>query len=96
MILALSLVQSSIMLLASIIIVHAVALIIMCIILFPSLPCSGSSYVNKSQEVEGLSKEFVSEKAPRSGVGVAANGSLFLLQVIYTDTIMACTILSCR
>ena len=43
--------------------------------------CSGSSYVNKSQEIEGLSQMFVSEKAPRSGVGVAANGSLFLLQV---------------
>ncbi len=38
--------------------------------------------MNKSKEIEGLAVNFVNEKAPRTGVGVAKNGSLLLLQVL--------------
>ena len=45
---------------------------------------SGKIYVNMSAQLEGLPGKFVSEKAPRTGVCAASNGSLLLVQVRQT------------
>ena len=41
----------------------------------------GEDNVNISATVEGLSKEFVTEKAPRTGLCAARNGTLIIVQV---------------
>ena len=41
----------------------------------------GGDNVNVSATMEGLSKEFVTEKAPRTGLCAARNGTLIIVQV---------------
>ena len=42
---------------------------------------SGSSYINESKVTEAIPDTFVNEKAPRTAMGVASNGSLYLIEV---------------
>ena len=41
----------------------------------------GVSYVNESIVIEKLDNSFVTKRTPRTGICVASNGSLILLQV---------------
>ena len=46
----------------------------------------GVSYINTSANIENLDDQFVNEKAPRTGICTAQNGTLVILQVMQNNT----------